>query len=123
MNKRSKKRIGKTLIVLAVLICMIVYAVYWAFFDLQRIEGEKFLSDTISPQGTYTVTAYLNNGGATTSYAVLCTVRNNERHRVKNIYWEYRTDTVEMEWLDDENIRINNVVLNVEKETYDYRRN
>lgn len=123
MNKRSKTRISKTIIVIALVTCMVAYGVYWAFFDLQRIDGEEFLDETTSPQGTYTVTAYLNNGGATTSYAVLCTVRNNKSQSVKNIYWEYRTDTVEMEWLDDENIRINNAVLNVEKETYDFRRN
>jgi predicted SprT family Zn-dependent metalloprotease len=65
----------------------------------------------------------LNNGGATTGYAVLCTIKNNKNGKTKNIYWQYRTTKAYMEWINDDNIKINGIILNVKKETYDYRRN
>ncbi len=98
------------------------YAIHWAFFDIQRINGQEYLAKSTSPNGTYTVTAYLNNGGATTSYAVLGTLKNNKNGKTKNIYWQYRCEGAEMKWLSDETIKINVIELDVKNEIYDYRR-
>ncbi len=80
------------------------------------------LAQSSSPSGVYTVTAYLNNGGATTSYAVLCTLRNNNTGRYKNIYWNYRCDYANISWSGDKTVIINGVRLDVDKDTYDFRR-
>jgi hypothetical protein len=64
-----------------------------------------YLTEATSPNGAYTVTAYLNNGGATTSYVTLCTLKNNKNGKAKNIYWQYRSEKAEMEWLNDEIVR------------------
>ena len=100
LMKKSRKH--KVIIILLLLIFLIVYGIYWAFFDIQRIEGEEFLSESTSPDGRYTVTAYLNNGGATTDYAVLCTATDNETGRERNIYWNYKCEKAEIEWIDEE---------------------
>lgn len=101
---------------------VVAYAINWAFFDIQRINGQEYLTESTSPNGTFTVTAYLNNGGATTSYAVLGTLKNNKNGKTKNIYWQYRCEKAEMEWLNNETIKINGIELNVKNEIYDYRR-
>lgn len=93
----------------------------WAFFDIQYIKGQEYLAKSTSPKGTYTVTAYLNNGGATVSYAVLGTLTHNKKDKTKNIYWEYRCEKADMAWLDDETIVINGVKLKVKNEIYDFR--
>lgn len=119
--RKTKKRIIRAFIIIAVIVSGVAYAFNWAFFDIQRINGEEYLSESTSPSGTYTVTAYLNNGGATTSYAVLGTLKNNENGKNKNIYWQYRCEDAKMEWLNDEIIKINDIELNVKNEIYDYR--
>ncbi len=119
--KKTKKRIITTLVIIAAIVGGIAYTINWAFFDIQRINGQEYLAESTSPNGTYTVTAYLNNGGATTSYAVLGTLKNNKNGRTKNIYWQYRCEKAELEWLNDEVIRINDIELNVKNEIYDYR--
>lgn len=119
--RKTKKRIIKPFIIIAVIVSGVAYAINWTFFDIQRINGEEYLSESTSPSGTYTVTAYLNNGGATTSYAVLGTLKNNKNDKIKNIYWQYRCEDAEMEWLNDEIIKINDIELNVKNEIYDYR--
>lgn len=97
------------------------YGIYWAFYDIQRIKGQEIIKEVPSPDGTYTVTAYLNNGGATTGYAVLGSVKTNGKNKEKNIYWQYRCEEANITWIDEYTVQINGVVLNVKTDTYDYR--
>lgn len=122
MKQKTKKNLITIFIVIAVMVAGAAYFINWAFYDIQRIKGQEYLSESTSPNGTYTVTAYLNNGGATTSYAVLGRLKNNKKGKTKNIYWQYRCEKAEMEWLNDEKIKINGVELNIKDEVYDYRR-
>ena len=117
MNKKFMKIVIGSLIGFLI----VVYVINWAFFDIQRIKGQEKILESTSPNGTYTISAYLNNGGATTSYAVLGSLKNNETNKQKNIYWEYRCEEAEIEWIDDFTVKINNVVLDVRKDTYDFR--
>ena len=115
------KKVLKVIIPIILVITIGIYAIHWAFFDIQRIDGQELINEVVSPDGKYTVSAYLNNGGATTDYAVLCSVRNNETDKAKNIYWNYHCTEAEIEWIDEKTIAINGVELNVTKDTYDYR--
>lgn len=121
VNKVKKCKKTKRIIVTISFVLLIVYGIYWAFFDIQRIEGEEFLSESTSPDGRYTVTAYLNNGGATTDYAVLCTATDNETGRDRNIYWNYKCEKAEIEWIDEDTAIINGIELDVMKDKYDWR--
>ncbi len=109
------------IIIVVIVIAIGVYAIHWAFFDIQRIDGQELLNEVVSPDGKYTVCAYLNNGGATTDYAVLCSVRNNETEKEKNIYWNYHCAEAEIKWKDEKTVTINGIELNVTKDTFDYR--
>ena len=115
------KKFLKVIILVFIFIVIGVYTVNWAFFDIQRIDGQELLNEVVSPDGKYTVSAYLNNGGATTDYAVLCSVRNNKTEKEKNIYWNYHCTEAEIEWNDEDTVIINGIELNVTKDTYDYR--
>lgn len=121
MKKTTKKSL-KILLISVLVLSALAFTLNWAFFDLQRIDGETFLSEVTSPGGTYTAKAYVNNGGATTSYAVLAVLENNVNGKHKNIYWEYRMEKADMKWIDEETININGVVLNVKKDVYDFRK-
>lgn len=122
MQQKTKKNIVKLGIIIVVMVGGIAYAINWAFFNIQRINGHEYLKELTSPNGTYTITAYLNNGGATTSFSVLGTLKNNKNGKMKNIYWEYRCDKADMKWLNDDTVEINGVELSVKNEIYDYRR-
>lgn len=85
------------------------------------MEGQEIIKEISSPDEQYTVTAYLNNGGATTDYAVLCTVKNNGTGKMRNIYWNYHCYDAVIEWKDERTVIINGIELDVLKDTYDYR--
>lgn len=101
---------------------MLAAFVHWAFFDIQRIRGEKVIAESASPDGLYLVTAYRNNGGATTGYAVLCAVTDMETGRSRNLYWQYNETNACIQWRDTRTAVINSVALDVTRDSYDYRR-
>lgn len=111
----------KIILPLLLVVLSVIYAVNWAFFDIQRLDGQKLMKEVSSADGNYTVSAYLNDGGATTGYAVLCSVRNNKTNKEKNIYWNYHCTGAKVEWNSEDTVTINGIELNVNKDTYDYR--
>lgn len=114
MKKRAIK-------ITAVLLALLCYGIYWAFFDLQRLRGQEFLVESASPGGSYVVTAYRNNGGAGTSFAVLCTMENKKIGEKRNIYWQAHRAEADIQWIDDDTVVINGRTLDLPGDTYDYR--
>jgi hypothetical protein len=108
-------------IMVLLLTALLIYGIHWAFFDVRRIEGQEVIEEVISPNDNYTITAYLNNGGATSDYAVLCSVTDNQTGKERNIYWKYHCSEAEIEWKDEKTVIINGVELDVLKDSYDYR--
>lgn len=117
-----KKRKKLPLIVLSIIVVCLL-GIHNKFFTINGIKGQELLSVTDSSDGKYSVSMYLNNGGATTSYAVLGTLTNNETKREKNIYWEYKCTEGVVDWLDETTVDINGIVLDVTKDSYDFRQN
>ena len=117
------KKVLKAIILIFLVVIVGAYSIHWAFFDIQRIDGQELIKEVVSPDGKYTISAYLNNGGATTDYAVLCSVKNNENEKKKNIYWNYHCTEAKIEWNDEDTVTINGVELNIDKDIYDYRNN
>ena len=117
MKKQLIIAVSKLLIVIIIL----AFSIYWAFYDIQHIKGQEILKEVSSPLGTYTVTAYLNSGGATVDYSVLCSVKTNGQSKEKNIYWQYKCQEADISWVDEQTVQINGVKLNVIRDTYDYR--
>ena len=115
------KKYLKIIIPVLLVILVVAYAVNWAFFDIQRIKGQELIKEVSSPDGNYEISVYLNNGGATTDYAVLCTAKNNQTNKEKNIYWNYHCTGAKIEWNSEDTVTINGIELNVNKDTYDYR--
>ena len=115
------KKTYKIILTIVFACLLVAYGIYWAFFDLQRINGQEVLQEVPSPSGDDTIIVYLNNGGATTSYAILCTVKDNQTGRERNIYWQDHRDEANVQWVDDDTVIINNVELDVWEDSYDFR--
>ncbi|RBP06221.1 DUF5412 domain-containing protein [Rossellomorea aquimaris] len=103
-------------------VAFVIYGVYWAFYDMNRLPKGEFLSEESSPDGKYTLRAYVTNGGATTAYAVRGELVFNEKEdKRKNIYWNYREETAEIKWTDEDTVVVNGVSLDVPDEEFDFR--
>ncbi|MDU1846413.1 MAG: DUF5412 domain-containing protein [Niallia nealsonii] len=121
-NKKTNK--GLTVIVISlILLGLIGYAVYWAFYDMNRLPKGEYLTEETSPDGTYTLKAYLVNGGATTSYAIRGElVLNNKDNKTKNVYWNNNEETATIEWTDKNTVVVNGHTLHAPKDRFDYRK-
>lgn len=69
-NKKAISAILKGILVV-VGICLPLYGIYCAFFDMERLPKEDLIVASVSPGKTYTVNAYLSSGHATTDFSVL----------------------------------------------------
>ena len=90
------------------------------FADIDNLPEGTLINTSVSPDGKYTVRAYLCDGGATVDHAVRCSVTDAEGN-TRNIYWNYHESEAEIEWTDDVTVSINGIILNVETGKYDYR--
>ncbi len=120
-------------IIIKVLLTLIIIAVLTAVLSLVGcailISAEISAAEEVAcvsdlPEGTYTVKFYLWNGGATTSYRVRATVTDNtaKRPNERQIYFQYGTNSTDIEWISEHNAVINRVVsLDVRSDCYDYR--
>ncbi|ARU60080.1 hypothetical protein CBW65_02680 [Tumebacillus avium] len=107
---------------LILVIVSLVFTVYYFFYSMNRLPEGEYLSQTNSPNMTYTIEFYLVNGGATTDFSIrgeLVTAETNER---ENIYWEYRREDVKAVWTDEHTVVINGHKLDVRKDKYDWRK-
>ncbi|WP_083388440.1 DUF5412 family protein [Anaerobacillus isosaccharinicus] len=62
--KREKRKIYAKLFkqicaVSLIIIAFGAYGVYWAFFDMNRLPTGEYLTEETSPDGTYTLKAYV----------------------------------------------------------------
>ncbi|WP_404409468.1 DUF5412 domain-containing protein [Jeotgalibacillus malaysiensis] len=101
---------------------LIALLIFFFFYSMDRLTEGEFMTEETSPDGTYTLKAYLTNGGATVAYAVRGELVTNDSGKTKNISWQYREEEAEIEWLDEDTVVINGVELDVPGERYDYRK-
>jgi len=121
-NKKKGNKILKIFLVVGLLLIGIIgYGVYWAFFDMNRLPTGEYITEETSPNGTYTLKAYVSSPSLSAD-AVRGELIFNERNgKTKNIYWNYRESTAKIEWIDDDTVVINGHKLNAPKEKFDFR--
>lgn len=122
-KRKIYKNILKLFTVIGLLVfALIGYGVYWAFFDMNRLPTGEYLTEETSPDGKYTLKAYVTNGGATVSYAIRGELVFNQRNnKTKNIYWDYREESANITWTDNDTVVINGHSLDVPKDKFDFR--
>ena len=122
MNRKVKVILLVTSIPITVILVLLGIFLYTFFVSMESLPKGEFLVEESSPDGKFTLKAYVTNGGATTSYAVRGELVFNEKNgKTKNIYWNYREEDAEISWVDNDTVIINNRTLNVPKEKYDFR--
>lgn len=114
----------KKIITVIIIIGLALFvSIYYFFYDMDRLSGGTIIAEETSPDGTYTVKAYLGEHGATVADTVRGElVFNNMVRKPKNIYWNYREEEAVIYWIDEDTVVINEIELDVPGEVYDFRR-
>lgn len=121
-RKIYKRLLMGVLIVSFFFMSIIGYVIYWAFYDMVRLPTGDYLTEATSPDGKYTLKAYVTNGGATAAYAVRGELVFNEKEdKTKNIYWNYHDETAVIHWIANNKVVINGYTLTIPNEKFDFR--
>lgn len=114
---------GYFILLFGSLIFGIVLIVNHLFFNIERVPKGDLLAEEVSPTGDYTVLTYISNGHSTVAPAVRGEViYHNKNDNKRNLYWAYRIEEGEIEWINEHIVSINGMELDVRKDTYDFRK-
>lgn len=119
MMKKIENRIMLVIVIIAVII---MYGLYHFCYDMNSLLKGEFLESIESPTGKYTINSYLSKNSLSAD-AIRVELINNKTSKRKNIYWGYNESLAYMEWIDENTVEINEHVLNIHKDIYDWRRN
>ncbi|GIN64860.1 MULTISPECIES: DUF5412 family protein [Bacillus] len=99
------------------------YVVYTQFYSMNHLPKGVQLMSLTSPNQTYTISIYRTpkrgNAAGFSIRGELTTASSGER---RNIYWGDKADHPKVEWKDENHVSINDKVLDVRSDTYDWRR-
>lgn len=117
------KGIGYFVLLIGTLLFGLFMLINYLFFNINHVPEGELLAEKISPNGEYTVLTYLINAHSTVALAVRGEVISHvEKDKKRNLYWEYRMEKGEIEWVNSHVVSINGMELDVRTDTYDYRK-
>lgn len=90
------------------------------------IIGERYKGQLIdqvdSPDGRYTLNIYYKEIHSTVNPSIRCDLHYNKTHKkARTIYNQYPEDEVDVIWLDEHRVQINDKILQVETDIYDWK--
>lgn len=103
-----------------VLICTIALLISYGCSMENLPEGE-LIKSVYSDNQEYKINIYLCGGNATTDNSIRGEVEKNSSEEKRNLYWEYHCDDADVEWIDEENVKINGKEININTGVYDWR--
>ncbi|MGM0861235.1 DUF5412 family protein [Bacillus atrophaeus] len=123
LKKKTRNRviIGFSSLLLLIVLAL-SYFVYSHFFSMSSLPKGEYLESYSSPNNDYKINIYRTNGGATTNYALRGELENTKSGKKNNIYWENDREDAKVKWIDEDHVSINKKVLDINKDTYDFRR-
>lgn len=118
-NTKWWHKIGNSLSILLSALLSIILAsviVITLFFS----SGQKIINTTHSPDNNTTINFYRWDAGAMGTFGIRGELKGPLWFK-KKIYYEVRTEQVEIEWINNQEVSINKHILNLDKgETYGY---
>lgn len=126
--KIMKKNILSNVIILSTLLVVLLsivlifcFCAVSAFIGISQVNNqETFISYSQSPDGKYILEAYKTEPGATVDFSIKVYLIKGENKKL--IYNAYHEEQVQIIWIDNQNVSINNKILDLSiGETYDWR--
>lgn len=113
---------GKKIVIVVVAVIVLILLLYFRFFvSMYHLPEGEYLVSSASPEGRYRLNVYISETSLSAP-AIRGELEDLETQKTKNIYWDYRQETAEIEWMDQNMISINGHEFNYLTEVYDWRR-
>ena len=113
--KIKKHKIGAIILVLVI---VIISFMYYFSTSINYLPKGNYLYSVESPNKEFKLNAYIVNGGSLSGDAIRVELENSINNNTKNIYWKYPISNVDINWLDNSNVIINDIKLNIHTDIY-----
>ncbi|MFN2744256.1 MULTISPECIES: DUF5412 family protein [Bacillus] len=124
MKKTHRRKVLFTL--LAVILAAgipISYIVYTHFYSMNHLPKGEWIESSTSPNQKYKLDIYrVKKIGAANGYSIRAEVTTVSTGKRRNLYWGKQEYEANVKWKDRRHVSINNKVLDVRTDTYDWRR-
>lgn len=118
----KKFLIGRKNIIRLVMILLFILILYFHFFiSMNNLPEGKYLLSSTSPEGRYQLNVYISETSLSAP-AIRGELEDLETRKKRNIYWDYRQETADIEWIGQNTISINGHEFNYLTDIYDWRR-
>jgi hypothetical protein len=103
------------------LIILFGYLAYHSLWDTQSIPKGDLIRTVESPKRYHVANIYSGTGGATVDFSIIVEIEDKKTGKKKNIFFQYPCEDVDVKWLSESEIQINEIKLNINKDVYDSR--
>ena len=117
---------NKIIITISILISLLIITPFMfliALFGVLFQPSKDLIVESTSPEGKYTVKAYLYNYGATVDYVVRGELFDKNGKKMKVIYDDYHMKDATIVWIDKDTVVINGHKIKLPYGKYDWRNN
>lgn len=111
-------KIWKTILVSIILIILYLVFEWYISNDMTSLPIGIKIQSIDSPNGAYTMNIYLVEGGSISADAIRVEIETLETGKRRNIYYSYPENSVAAKWEDNNNIKINDIQLNIHRDKY-----
>jgi len=122
MKNRKQKNNILAIFFIIILVLISVYIKNNFIYNINKIKTGEYIEELFSPNNEWTIKSYLIKGDSLIADCTRVELVNNKTKEKKNIYYGYRENEVIMVWIDNKTVEINDIVLNIHKDTYDWRK-
>lgn len=118
----NKKRYVKPLIFIIIILALVMGIIYKYTISMSNLPKGELIYTSTSNSKEYTFNGYLVNSGATVAYTVRGEIVNNKTKEKRNIYWDYHVNTVNVKWIGEKTIIVNDKKIDdINRDKYDFR--
>ena len=94
----------------------------YLFRGMGGLPSGQLVDTYMSPDNTKAINIHLCGGGATVSDSIRGELVLEGEFK-RNIYWQYKQSKADVRWMDNNVVKIGDVLLDIRYEKYDWRRN
>lgn len=121
MKKKNEILLFSAPIVFILVIITTYFSLTKYIYGLYALPEGKFLTESISPNGEYTVKTYKCIGNVESDVSIRGELINNKTNKKRNIYWDHKIYNANIIWDTDNSVIINAHKINLQNGKYNWR--
>lgn len=109
-------------LILVITILFLGIGFYANSLRIENLPTGKYIESFVSPKQQFILKVYLIEGDSLSGNAIRVELCDNNQY-IRNIYYNYPKNSVNIRWINDEEILIDEMKLNIYNDTFNWKIN